>query len=451
MRSLLLRPQQGNPHQALKYKGMFDIGCSRHMIGNKALLTDYQDIDGGFVAFGGSTKGGKITGIGKIRTILVGDEVVHKEFGDRIERAATTASSLEAEQDSEQLGVFSAAKVLADTAEQGRRDENIHTYTRQKRRVNTVNTLVSYDDVSTASEMVSTIGLKARDKGKAVMQESELTKKIKKRIQVQMSIDEELAQKLHVEELARFNVEQEAINIARKEKVVAEGDQAHDIDWSDPAVIRYHAFQNRPRNVAEKFRDQKEQFKKLRDNLLKKKRERKVMIVASQQERKHLLGKEHVDMIVKKVADRSSKNYKILSEMLDDFDRQDVMDLHRLVEERYTTTSPEGYDLMLWGDLNTLFEPDEKNELWKNQHEYNLISYRLCDSSGIHVLLMDNGIAIHMLIEKKYPLGQEMISKILSKRLEVNQESEMAFELLRFIRSQVHNSEKFGSILSNAD
>ncbi|GKE82395.1 hypothetical protein Tco_1552395, partial [Tanacetum coccineum] len=36
--------------------------------GNKALLTDYQDIDRGFVAFGGSTRGGKITGIGKIRT-----------------------------------------------------------------------------------------------------------------------------------------------------------------------------------------------------------------------------------------------------------------------------------------------------------------------------------------------------------------------------------------------
>nr|GEX65824.1 ribonuclease H-like domain-containing protein [Tanacetum cinerariifolium] len=58
----------GNPQQALKYKGMFDSGCSRHMTGNKALLTDYQDIDGGFVAFGGSTKGGKIIGIGKIRS-----------------------------------------------------------------------------------------------------------------------------------------------------------------------------------------------------------------------------------------------------------------------------------------------------------------------------------------------------------------------------------------------
>ncbi|GKG29911.1 hypothetical protein Tco_0419809, partial [Tanacetum coccineum] len=30
----------------------------------------------------------------------VSDEVVHKELGDRIEKAATTASSLEAEQDS---------------------------------------------------------------------------------------------------------------------------------------------------------------------------------------------------------------------------------------------------------------------------------------------------------------------------------------------------------------
>ncbi|GKB56890.1 hypothetical protein Tco_0913076 [Tanacetum coccineum] len=60
--------KRGNPQQALKYKGMFDSGCSRNMTGNKALLTDYQDIDGGFVAFGGSTRGGKITSIGKIRT-----------------------------------------------------------------------------------------------------------------------------------------------------------------------------------------------------------------------------------------------------------------------------------------------------------------------------------------------------------------------------------------------
>ncbi|GJX63046.1 ribonuclease H-like domain-containing protein [Tanacetum coccineum] len=43
-------------------------GCSRHMTGNKFYLSDYQDIDGGFVAFRESSKGGKITGKGKIRT-----------------------------------------------------------------------------------------------------------------------------------------------------------------------------------------------------------------------------------------------------------------------------------------------------------------------------------------------------------------------------------------------
>ncbi|GKA71953.1 hypothetical protein Tco_0778169, partial [Tanacetum coccineum] len=134
-------------------------------------------------------------------------------------------------------------------------------------------------------------------------------------------------------------------------------------------------------------------------------------------------------------ADGSFKNYKIFSEMLDDFDRQDVLDLHRLVKARYMTSSPEGYDLMLWGDLKILFEPDEEDEVWRNQHEYNLISWRLFDSCGIHILLMNNGIAIHMMIEKKYPLTQEMLSKMLSRKLG-DHEMRWHFKLLGFIRSQ---------------
>ncbi|GJS60787.1 hypothetical protein Tco_0655571 [Tanacetum coccineum] len=57
-------------------------------------------------------------------------------------------------------------------------------------------------------------------------------------------------------------------------------------------------------------------------------------------------------------ADGSAKFYKIFSAMLDDFDRQDVLDLYRLVKERFKTTSPEGYDILLWGDLITLFKPN---------------------------------------------------------------------------------------------
>ncbi|GKA31900.1 copia protein [Tanacetum coccineum] len=49
-----------NPQRALKNKGIVDSGCSRHMTGNKAYLAEYQDYNGGPVAFGGSK--GYITG-----------------------------------------------------------------------------------------------------------------------------------------------------------------------------------------------------------------------------------------------------------------------------------------------------------------------------------------------------------------------------------------------------
>nr|GEX51260.1 retrovirus-related Pol polyprotein from transposon TNT 1-94 [Tanacetum cinerariifolium] len=53
--------RRGNPQYTLQDQGIFDSGCSRHITGNKSFLTEYQEIDGGFVAFGGSPKGGKIT------------------------------------------------------------------------------------------------------------------------------------------------------------------------------------------------------------------------------------------------------------------------------------------------------------------------------------------------------------------------------------------------------
>ncbi|GJV66733.1 hypothetical protein Tco_1482242 [Tanacetum coccineum] len=40
-------------------QGVIDSGCSRHMTGNMSYLTDYEEIDGGYVAFGGNPKRGK--------------------------------------------------------------------------------------------------------------------------------------------------------------------------------------------------------------------------------------------------------------------------------------------------------------------------------------------------------------------------------------------------------
>nr|GEV78784.1 ribonuclease H-like domain-containing protein [Tanacetum cinerariifolium] len=58
---------RGNPHQALKDKCVIDSGCSRHMTGNISYLSDFEEINEGYVTFGGNPKGGKITGKGKIK------------------------------------------------------------------------------------------------------------------------------------------------------------------------------------------------------------------------------------------------------------------------------------------------------------------------------------------------------------------------------------------------
>ncbi|GJZ71762.1 putative ribonuclease H-like domain-containing protein [Tanacetum coccineum] len=60
--------KQGNPQQDLQEKGVINSGYSRHMTGNMSYLTDFEEIDGGYVAFVGNPKGGKIIGKGTIKT-----------------------------------------------------------------------------------------------------------------------------------------------------------------------------------------------------------------------------------------------------------------------------------------------------------------------------------------------------------------------------------------------
>nr|GEW51070.1 chloramphenicol acetyltransferase-like domain-containing protein [Tanacetum cinerariifolium] len=54
--------------QAPRDKGVIDSGCSRHITGNMSYLSDFEDLNGGYVAFGGNPKGGKISRKGKIKT-----------------------------------------------------------------------------------------------------------------------------------------------------------------------------------------------------------------------------------------------------------------------------------------------------------------------------------------------------------------------------------------------
>nr|GEV40544.1 ribonuclease H-like domain-containing protein [Tanacetum cinerariifolium] len=52
-----VKAPMGNPQHVLKEKEVIDSGCSRHMTGNMSYLSDFEEINGGYVAFGGNLKG----------------------------------------------------------------------------------------------------------------------------------------------------------------------------------------------------------------------------------------------------------------------------------------------------------------------------------------------------------------------------------------------------------
>ncbi|GKE98855.1 hypothetical protein Tco_0022206, partial [Tanacetum coccineum] len=47
-----IKGNQGNPQMDLQDQKVIDSGCSKHMTRNMSYLTDYEEIDGGYVSFG---------------------------------------------------------------------------------------------------------------------------------------------------------------------------------------------------------------------------------------------------------------------------------------------------------------------------------------------------------------------------------------------------------------
>ncbi|GKA80742.1 hypothetical protein Tco_0787434 [Tanacetum coccineum] len=84
-----------------------------------------------------------------------------------------------------------------------------------------------------------------------------------------------------------------------------------------------------------------------------------------------------------------------------------LKDLYKLAKAKYKSTRPvEDLDLVLWNDLKIMFEPHVED-------------------------------AIYMLVEKKYPLTPSIFIMMLEKKLMINYESTMAYQLLKFIVKQL--------------
>ncbi|GJX12496.1 hypothetical protein Tco_0204254 [Tanacetum coccineum] len=55
----------------------------------------------------------------------------------------------------------------------------------------------------------------------------------------------------------------------------------------------------------------------------------------------------------------------------------------------------------------------------------------------VNTLVTEAGLVIHMLVEKKYPLRKNVLLQMLKLKLESEEDSTMALELIRFVKKQV--------------
>ncbi|GJV21708.1 hypothetical protein Tco_1370728 [Tanacetum coccineum] len=87
----------------------------------------------------------------------------------------------------------------------------------------------------------------------------------------------------------------------------------------------------------------------------------------------HKEGRKNYYQIIR--ADGKSQTYMIFSHMLKSFDKEDLENLYELVKAKYESTRPvEDLDLILWGDLKTMFEPHVEDKVWKNQQDYKVLN-----------------------------------------------------------------------------
>ncbi|GKB76549.1 hypothetical protein Tco_0943444 [Tanacetum coccineum] len=124
--------------------------------------------------------------------------------------------------------------------------------------------------------------------------------------------------------------------------------------------------------------------------------------------------------------------HQTFEDMLKRFDREDLDKLWSLVQETHNS----GYLLddkekEIWVELKRLYDPDPKDQLWALQkYMHDPLEWRLYDTCGVHHVSTIRGHEIFMLVEKDYPLTKGLTTVMISNKLQVDQYSEMANDLL---------------------
>ncbi|GJU80478.1 hypothetical protein Tco_1282843 [Tanacetum coccineum] len=398
-------------------------------------------------------------------------------------------------QPEDQLGVFSAAKILADVA-------RVHTYSRRRRTVST-----GSGGISTAEESVSTAGASmpvstagmdqgsipspsaSKDKGKAIMTESEpeqATTKLKQRqeivgyeaaIRLQEQLDEEESQRIarDVEVAQRL---QEEIDASERQRMAQVHQAAQGFTDAESVMLYWLELPHDEDLVQQLQQVEKVLVKRFTMKLVGK-------LSIKQKGRLLYQALKSLSLSMLKIifeATMSELNlfvtYGYVLEVHETIKEKELSEeeLQKLmmivpVEEVYVEALQVKYPIIDWevyiedsrkywkiirvGDhteayqtfddmlkkLIKLFKPDIEDFMGSFQvHVLDPFKWTVLCSCGVHHVSIDKGHDIFMLVEKDYPLTRGLMTVMLANKLQVDQSSEMANELLRKIFIQVERS-----------
>ena len=131
--------------------------------------------------------------------------------------------------------------------------------------------------------------------------------------------------------------------------------------------------------------------------------------------------------------DGTFKVFNMLWDLLHTIDRRDLIHLYQLVLVYAEEKTPTGVGLVFLGDLTTLWETNESSEeeFWANQEDWEIQSWRFFESTGVHVLELEDGTMIYMLAERRYPLSKDLMLRMLDHGLEVEDQNETALNVIK--------------------
>ncbi|GKF32953.1 hypothetical protein Tco_0106153, partial [Tanacetum coccineum] len=117
--------------------------------------------------------------------------------------------------------------------------------------------------------------------------------------------------------------------------------------------------------------------------------------------------------------------------------------LDGMVVKHYEVNPLAGNGLILWGDLHVLFESTSGGssvEVWNDQQEWVIHSWKLFPFSGVHVLETFSGKILYMFADTPYPLSASLMKKMLQHKLEVEidgigNDMTYAVQLIKFIKN----------------